>query len=77
MSPDPIALMATSASDAPPNNRVLQRKSTRDEIATLTAQAIDTATYLNTLITGHLHARKPGANRQRHFPDRMISIGWD
>jgi len=43
MSPDPNALMAVSASDALLNNQALQRKSTRDEIATLAAQATATA----------------------------------
>ena len=77
MSPDPIALMAVSASDALLNNQALQRKSMRDEIATLAAQATATAACFNTLITGHLHTRKPGADRPRHLPDGMMSIGRD
>jgi hypothetical protein len=77
MSPDPDALSATTTSDAPLNNQALHRKKTRDEIATLAAQAAATAVYFNTLITDHLHARKPGAGRQRHLPDGMMSIGRD
>lgn len=77
MSPDPNALMAVSASDALLNNQALQRKSMRDEIATLAAQATATAARFNTLITGHLHTRKPGANRRRHLPDGMMCIGRD
>ena len=77
MSPDPNALMATSATDVLGNNQALQRKSMRDEIATLTVQATVTAARFNTSITGHLHTPKRGANRRRHFPDGMISIGRD
>ena len=75
MSPDPNAVMATKASDALLSNHALQRKSTRVEIAALAPQATATTACSNTLITGHLHARKPGADRQRHLPDGTISIG--
>jgi hypothetical protein len=75
MSPDPSAVMVTSASDALLNNHTLQRKSTRVEIAALAPQATPTIACSNTLITGHLHSRKPGANRRRHLPDGEISIG--
>jgi hypothetical protein len=68
MSPDPSALMAANARDALLNNQALQRKSVRDEITTPAAQATATAACFNTLITGHLHARKPGANRQAPSP---------
>jgi hypothetical protein len=77
MSPDPNALMAASASDALLNNQALQRKSTRHEIATLAVQATATAACFNTILTGHLQRRKPGANRRRHLPDGMMSIGRD
>jgi hypothetical protein len=54
MSPDPNALMAASARDALLNDQALQRKSMRDEIATLTAQGAAAAACFNTLITGPL-----------------------
>jgi hypothetical protein len=75
MRPDPNAVMATSATDALLNNHALQRRSTRVEIAALAPQATATTACSNTLITGHLHVRKPGADRQRHLPDGKISIG--
>jgi hypothetical protein len=63
MSPDPNALMAASASDAPFNKYALQRKSTSEKIATHAALATVTAACFHNLITGHLDARKPGAGR--------------
>jgi hypothetical protein len=75
MRPDPSALKAASAIDTLLNNQALQRESKRDEIATLTAQGAAAAACFNTLITGHLHVLKPGADRRRHLPSGMISIG--
>jgi hypothetical protein len=72
MSPDPNALMAINGSDCTSdallNNQALQRKSMRDESATLAAQATTMAACFNTLITGHLHMRKPGAHRPAPSP---------
>jgi hypothetical protein len=65
MSADPDALIAINASDCASealfNNQALQRKSVRDESATLAAQATTMAACFNTLITGRLRMRKPGA----------------
>jgi hypothetical protein len=72
MTPDPNTLMAVKASDctsdAPLNNQALQRNSMRDESTTLTAQATAIPPCFNTLIAGHLLARKPGAHRQAPSP---------
>src|ERR1700744_832418 len=77
MSPDPNALTAASANEAVLNNQTLQRKSARDKVATVAAQATVTAVCFDTLIGDHLHARKSGANRGRHFPNGTIFIGRD
>jgi hypothetical protein len=68
MSPDPDTLMAINASDcmsdALPDNQTLQRKSMRDESATLAAQATAAVLCFNRFMASHP-------------PERMYSIGRD
>jgi len=71
MAPDPNTLMAVKASDCTGdvlNNQALQRKSMRDESATLSAQATAVPPCLNAFIASHLPARIPGAHRQAPSP---------
>jgi hypothetical protein len=75
MSPDPNALMTTSASDALLNSQALQRKSTRNEIATLAVQATATAARFNTFITAVSMREKPALVGGAILPDGTISIG--
>jgi hypothetical protein len=67
MIPDPSALTAVNASDCTRDTllktHALQRKSMRDESATLAAQATAIPPCFKTVITSDLHPRKPGANR--------------
>jgi hypothetical protein len=75
MSPDPNALMATSAIDVLLNSQALQRKSTRNEIATLAAQATAIAARFSTFITAVSMRENPALIDRAIFPDGTIPIG--
>ena len=75
MSPDPSALMTTSASDALLNSQALQRKSARSEIATLAVQTTATAARFSTFITAVSMRENPALIGSAILPDGTIPIG--
>ena len=75
MSPDPNALMTISASDALLNSQALQRKSTRNEIATPAVQATAIAAPFSSFITAVSMRENPAPIGGAILPDGTIPIG--